>query len=98
VVILLHQTNLLGKVVGKPLPLEKDPSRRLRAWTESAAIVESAREKLADEGKPAFIICSHYGITGEYSFYLSAGRQGLKNFSPLVYSADSDEPKNQFYF
>ncbi|HXE43482.1 MAG TPA: hypothetical protein VN516_10685, partial [Candidatus Baltobacteraceae bacterium] len=33
-----------------------------------------------------------------YSFYIPQARQSMKNSQPLVYSADSDEPKNQFYF
>lgn len=97
-VIILHQTGLLGKIVGRPLPMEKDPSRRLRGWSQSAAMVENVREKLAAEGKPAFVICSHYGITGEYSFYTPAARKGVNQLSPLIYSADSDVPKNQFFF
>ena len=63
----------------------------------AAALVENAREKLAAEGKPAFIIAGHYGITGLYSFYIPQARAALKS-EPLVYSADSDEPENQFYF
>jgi 4-amino-4-deoxy-L-arabinose transferase-like glycosyltransferase/membrane-associated phospholipid phosphatase len=94
---IMYQSNLIGKIAGQPLPGEKDPSRRLQAWSVEAALVENAREKLAAEGKPAFIIAGHYGITGLYSFYIPQAQTTLKS-EPLVYSADSDEPVNQFYF
>jgi len=96
-IAVMYQSNLIAKIAGQPLPGEKDPSRRVRGWSQSAALVENAREKLAAEGRPAFIIAGHYGITGCYSFYIPQARTALKS-EPLVYSADSDEPVNQFYF
>jgi 4-amino-4-deoxy-L-arabinose transferase-like glycosyltransferase/membrane-associated phospholipid phosphatase len=96
-IAVMHQSNLIARIAGQPLPGEMDPSRRVRAWDAEAALVENAREKLAAEGKPAFIIAGHYGITGEYSFYIPQAQTALKS-EPLVYSADSDEPVNQFYF
>ena len=96
-IAMMYQSNLIGKIAGQPLPGEKDPSRRVQAWSVEAALVENAREKLAAEGRPAFIIAGHYGITGEYSFYIPQAQHALKS-EPLVYSADSDEPVNQFYF
>ncbi len=96
-VTIMHQTSLIAKITGQSWPLEKDTTRRLHAWAQSAAIVEAAREKLAAEGKPAFIIAGHYGITGLYSFYIPQARAALKS-EPLVYSMDSDAPENQFYF
>jgi membrane-associated phospholipid phosphatase len=96
-VVLMYDTNLVGKIVGQPLPGEIDPSRRVRAWQPTAEVVESAREKLAAEGKPAFIIADDYGLTGLFSFYSPPAKAALKG-DPLVYCMDSDEPKNQFYF
>ena len=96
-IAMMYQSNLIGKIAGQPLPGEKDPSRRVQAWSVEAALVENAREKLAAEGKPALIIAGHYGITGLYSIYIPLARGALKS-EPLVYSADSDEPVNQFYF
>jgi len=96
-IAVMYQSNLIGKLAGQPLPGEMDPSRRVSAWKMEASLVENAREKLAAEGKPAFIIAGHYGITGLYSFYIPQASPALKS-SPLVYSADSDEPVNQFYF
>jgi 4-amino-4-deoxy-L-arabinose transferase-like glycosyltransferase len=96
-IAVMYQSNLIGKLAGGLLPGEKDPARRVRAWESEAKFVETAREKLAGEGKPAFIICAHYGITGLYSFYNPQARATLKG-QPLVYAADSDTPENQFYF
>jgi membrane-associated phospholipid phosphatase len=96
-IAILYQSNLVGRLVGAPLPGEKDPLRRVRAWSSEAKLVEAAREKLASEGKPAFIIAGHYGTTGLYSFYLPQARAALPS-DPLVYCVGSDEPANQFYF
>jgi 4-amino-4-deoxy-L-arabinose transferase-like glycosyltransferase len=96
-VAIMYQSNLIARLAGQPLPGEKDPSRRVRGWNAEATLVENAREKLAAEGRPAFIIAGHYGITGLYSFYIPQARAVLKS-GPLVYSADSDTPENQFYF
>jgi hypothetical protein len=96
-IAVMYQSNLIGRLAGERLPGEKDPARRVRAWDVEAKLVESAREKLAAEGKPAFIIAGHYGITGLYSFYIPQARAALKS-EPLVYCMDSDTPENQFYF
>ena len=96
-IAMMYQSNLIGKIAGQPLPGEKDPTRRVRGWSVEATLVENAREKLAAEGKPAFIIAGHYGITGLYSFYIPQARFALKS-GPLVYYADSDAPVNQFFF
>ena len=96
-VAILFQSNLIGKIAGQLLPGEKDPLRRVRAWKQTTALVEGEREKLEAEGKPAFIIADHYGMTGLFTFYLPQARAALKS-RPLVYCVDSDEPENQFYF
>ncbi|MGD0253305.1 MAG: glycosyltransferase family 39 protein [Verrucomicrobiota bacterium] len=97
IVAIMYQSNLIGKITGELLPGEKDPLRRVRAWKPTAALVETEREKLAAEGKPAFIIADHYGMTGLFSFYLPEAHAALKT-KPLVYCVDTDEPANQFYF
>jgi membrane-associated phospholipid phosphatase len=97
-IALMYETNLIGKIAGHPLPGEKDPLRRVRAWQPTAALVEDARKKLEAEGKPAFIIADHYGITGEFSFYLPSAHAAALTGTPLVYCIDSDEPENQLYF
>ncbi len=92
----VHDGDLIGKLNGT-LPAEIDPSHRVRAWKETAQVVENARLKLAATGEPAFIIASHYGLTGLLSFYSPTARAAVKT-QPLVYCADSAEPINQFYF
>ncbi len=94
----LHQSKLVGKLAGDDLPPAKDPTRRVQAWKQEAALVETEREKLQQAGRPAFIICSHYGITGLYSFYIPQAKAAVKSDEPLVYAMDSDTPHNQFYF
>jgi hypothetical protein len=66
------------------LPGEKDPLRRVRAWQPTTALVEGEREKLEAEGRPAFIIADHYGMTGLFTFYLPQARTALPA-RPLVY-------------
>ncbi len=96
-VVVMYQTDVVRKLTGQLLPGEKDPSRRIRAWKQTATVIEDEREKLAVNGTPAFIICDHYGLTGLFSFYLPAAKVALKS-EPLVYSMDSTEPQNQFYY
>jgi hypothetical protein len=97
-VVLLHDTNLVTKIIRKPLPTQMDPLRQVRAWPETAETVAEARAKLlAEDGRPAFIICGHYGMTGELSFYLPEAKAGLPDH-PLVYYQSSEAPMNQFFF
>jgi hypothetical protein len=93
----MYDSKLIGKMTGQPLPGEKDLSRRVNAWRQSAEFVESEREKLQQKGKPAFIICNHYGITGLYSFYSPQAKTALK-LEPLIYPMILAQPENQFYF
>ncbi len=95
---LAHETNVIGKIVGRPLPAEKDPLRRVRAWRETTAVVEAARQKLLGEGKPVFIISHHYGLAGEFSFYLPEAKAAVGGPQPLVYYQTSGQPNNQLYF
>jgi 4-amino-4-deoxy-L-arabinose transferase-like glycosyltransferase/membrane-associated phospholipid phosphatase len=97
-VVLMCQSNLIGRLAGSPLPGEKDPLRRVRGWDVEAKIVADARQRLAAQGEPVFIVCSHYGITGLYSFYIPQARRDATTADPLVYCLDSDMPENQFYF
>ena len=96
-VALVHDPGLIGKIAGRLLPGDMDPLRRVRGYRAAAACVEQAREKLLPEGKPAFIICGHYGITGLFTFYLPEARAALHT-QPLVYCIVSGKPDNQFYF
>lgn len=97
IVILFHDTSLIGKLAGHPLPVKYDPLRRVRYWDRTAATVEQQRQELLLEGRPAFIIGHHYGITGQLSFHLPEARASIKT-SPLVYAVSTPTPRNQFYF
>ncbi len=97
VIALLHDTDLIRKFFKRALPAQVDPLRRVRGWRETARAVESARQELASEGKPTFIIGHHYGITGEISFYLPQARREVRD-DPLAFYRATSLPKNQFYF
>jgi hypothetical protein len=96
-VLVLHDTDLVGKLAGKKLPPNIDPLTRVRSYTESARLVNEARAKLMSEGSPVFLIGSHYQTTGLLTFYLPEARTNVVR-DPLVYYISSDVPRNQFYF
>ncbi|MBI5384322.1 MAG: glycosyltransferase family 39 protein [Verrucomicrobia bacterium] len=89
---------LTRKIAGYRLPPRKDPLRRVQGWRVLADTVEAERRKLAAEGKPAFIICDHYGLTGQITFYLPEARAALKTALPLVYYQTTAQPDNQLWF
>ena len=97
VVVLVHEPQIVDKVLGKPLPPDKDPLRRVRAWQASADLVSAARTRLLAEGKPVFIIGAPYGITSQIAFHLPEAR-AFVGTAPLVFHLSSDQPKNQFFF
>jgi len=97
IAVLLHDTDLVGKFSGQPLPPDKDPLRRVRAWAETARLVGEARKTLLAEGKPVFIIGAHYGITSQIAFHLPEAKAAIEQV-PLVYSSSTGRPENQFYF
>ena len=41
----MYDSKLIGKIAGQPLPGEKDPSRRVNAWKQSAELVEIGTRK-----------------------------------------------------
>ena len=94
----MYDSDLIGRVAGDTLPGPVDPSHRVRAWSTAALLVEAEREKLAAQGKPAFIIAGEYQLTGVCTFYSPAARKAVALKMPLVYCVDSDTPVNQFYF
>jgi hypothetical protein len=96
-VAVIYDTDLIGKVVGAPFPISKDPSRRLHGWDAAAQVIEGEREKLAAQGQPAFIIAGDYGMASEFTFYLPAARKAAALNWPLVYCVDAHPPTSQFY-
>jgi 4-amino-4-deoxy-L-arabinose transferase-like glycosyltransferase len=96
-VVICHDTSLIQKIAKRRLPPKVDPLRRVDGWKETAQAVGEARGQLLGEGRPVLILGSHYGLTGQISFYLPEARRGLPD-NPLVYYRTSDKPRNQFYF
>jgi 4-amino-4-deoxy-L-arabinose transferase-like glycosyltransferase len=96
-VVLMRDTNLITQLTGYRLPPPMDPTSRVRGWTETARMVEAARQKLLAEGKPVFIIGGHYGITAEVTFYDPEAHAGVPDH-PLAYYQTAKLPENQFYF
>ena len=97
-IVLLHDTNLTGKLLGFTLPPKSDPLVRVRGWSELGRVVEAERQKiLAVEGKPTFLIGAHYGITSLLSFYIPEAKAGVPH-APLVFYQSSPKPENQYGF
>lgn len=96
-VALAHDTQLLNKLLHRQLPARVDLLHRVHGWKETAAIVGQAREQVAAEGKPTFIICEHYGMTSEISFYLPEAKSRVAG-DPIVFYQSTPKPDNQFYF
>jgi len=96
-VVLLHDSSILPRIIGRPLPPALDVWQRVEGWPETAQFVETARQKLLAEGRPVFIIGGHYSITGELSFYIPEARAAVRD-QPLVFYLHSTKPDNQFFF
>lgn len=94
-IIIGHDTELIGKLTGHFLPVNKDPLHRARGWKGVAAFASEVRRELMVEGKPVFIIADHYRTAGEISFYFPEARS---SDPPLVYCRSTSIPVNQFYF
>jgi membrane-associated phospholipid phosphatase len=98
VVVILHEPNLVNKVLHRQLPAKLDLLRRVSGWKELARVAGAARSRLELQGgAPAFILCEHYGFTSEITFYLPEAKSGVRS-DPLVFFEDAGRPQNQFYF
>jgi 4-amino-4-deoxy-L-arabinose transferase-like glycosyltransferase/membrane-associated phospholipid phosphatase len=95
--VVLHEPKVVTRLAGRALTPDKDPLRRVRAWKETAKLVDEGRQRLLAEGRPTFILVHHYGITGLLSFYLPEARAALGT-TPLVYSEVGSMPRDQFFF
>ena len=96
-VVLFHDTNVIGKIAGQPLPLRMDPLRRVRGWSDMAEAVGVEWRRLRAEDPGAFIIGNHYGITSQVAFYLPEAKKDPKN-SPVAFYMATGTPDNQFAF
>ena len=95
VVIIAHDTEVLGKLTGHLLPINQDPLHRARGWKSVARLADEARQELLAQGKPVFIIAAHYRLAGELSFYLP---EINAHDVPPVFCRTSEVPVDQFYF
>ncbi|HIE59636.1 MAG TPA: phospholipid carrier-dependent glycosyltransferase [Persephonella sp.] len=84
-IVFLFYTPLLDKVgLGKFLPPEKDPTKKLVGWKGLAKKVEEIRKNYPD----AFLFSDDYFISSELIFYLKS--------HPFVYCINTGRRKNQF--
>jgi membrane-associated phospholipid phosphatase len=98
VVVLMHDSNLLTKILHRPLPPGLNPQRRVLGWPELAQVAGQERRRLeARTGVPTFIIGEHYGFTAQITFYLPEAKSRVEG-EPMVYFYATDKPLNQFYF
>jgi hypothetical protein len=95
--IILHETRLVGKVTGLPVPPKIDPLTRVRGYKELARLVGEAREHLSYEGKPVFIIGDGYGVTSQIAFNLPVARDRVAD-SPITFCPTESHPTSQYYF
>jgi 4-amino-4-deoxy-L-arabinose transferase-like glycosyltransferase/membrane-associated phospholipid phosphatase len=96
-VIMAHSPNLLGKLIHRPAAGPLNVLRRAQGWKELANIVSATRKKIDVNGTPSFIVCEHYGLTAEISFYLADAKRQIQS-DPIVYYIDTPKPENQFYY
>jgi len=95
---LLHATEVIGFVIGRPIPSKLDPLHRVRGWRDIAQMFERERQQMAlAEGKPVFLIAQHYGLTSILTFYSPEAKRRILT-EPLVYCINRGYPENQFYF
>jgi hypothetical protein len=97
VVILLHGTEMLGAIAGRPVPAKADPLHRVRGWSRIARMFREERVRMQLEGQPVFFITQHYGLTSILTFYLPEAKTAI-SAEPLVYHLRMAKPGNQFYF
>lgn len=99
VVVLLHDTQLIGKATGWQLPRKIDPLNRVRGYHQLAPQVAAARAKMEKEdGKPVYIITDHYGRAGMLSFYIPEAKRAVGTARPMVTVKATRHPENQFWF
>jgi membrane-associated phospholipid phosphatase len=86
-VVFVHDTNLVRRFTGHPVPGRWDPLQGLQGWRETARIAGEARRELEQAtGGPAFIVCLQPEYTAEITFYLPEARR-RRHHQPLVRNA-----------
>ena len=86
------------RAAGIPLSYDRDPSARLRGWSEAARKVDEFRQTIEKQsGQKVFLIANSYGTAAALSFYLPEKRIESPGHPP-VYVPESPVPENQFHF
>ncbi len=93
----LHGTELVTYVSGRPIPAKADPLHRVRGWGRITRMLDSERKKLQTNGRTVFFLTQHYGLTSILTFYLPDAKQAV-TARPLVYHVRMTNPENQYYF
>lgn len=96
-VAVMKESRLIERLTGRSLPAKIDPLTRVRAHSELARVVGEARQTLAKDGRPVFVIGDHYGITSLMTFYMPEARARVAS-DPLVFCQPSERPVDQYYF
>ncbi len=96
-IVLIHDTNLIGKLTQRLLPAKMDPLMRVRGYDALVKIVAAQRDQLAAEGRPVFVITDHYGLCGHLNFYWPDAKARVTT-DPLVTVLSADRPQNQIWF
>jgi undecaprenyl-diphosphatase len=74
-VVFAHDTNLVRRFTGHPLPVRWDPLQGLHGWRDVARITDEARHKLEQAtGRHAFLVCLQSDYDAEITFHLPAER------------------------
>jgi len=94
-IVIGHETEMIGKLTGHLLPVNQDPLHRARGWKDVARLATAARRELLAEGKPVLLIADHYRLASEILFYLPEAEKGDIQF---VFRRTTSVPKDQFYF
>jgi len=96
-VALLHGPGLIGKIIGRPLPGDADPLRRVRGY-------KKVPRMLNRRGKNCFRKASRRSSSAAITASPGCSRFICRRPGPrcapkpLVYSITSAQPDNQFYF
>jgi len=96
-VTLMMDTSLIGKIAGSPLPVAVDPQTRVHGYSETARVVELARQRLKSEGREVFVIASSYSTASLLTFYTPEARINVKS-APIIFCQPANVRQNQFHF
>jgi hypothetical protein len=92
----LHNTNLITRIAGQPLPVKFEPMKRVRGHRDFGLAVGAAQKQLEADGKPVFVIADHYGRAGLLSFYLPGAQALAAAGGRPVYVLPESAAKSQF--